>query len=94
MYVYQLKILDLGIYLEPVFKSKESALYYMSRYQNRNIIIKEKYLDSIEDNSIYRIKTNSIDGELIEDGVYSNFKSALKYIKSDNQTVIKESLHF
>lgn len=92
MYVYQLKILDLGLYLEPVFKSKERAEYYRTKYNNRNIIIKEKYLDKLEENYIYRIKTESHDGYYLEDEVYDSMSNALEHIKDNSQTVIKESL--
>lgn len=93
MYVYQLKILDLGLYLEPVFKTKEGAEYYRTKYNNRNIIIKEKYLDNLCDNYIYRIKNESFDGYYLEDEVYSSENKALEHIKDKTQTIIKESLY-
>lgn len=93
MKVYQLKILDLGLYLDPVFKTKESAEYYRSKYNNRNIIIKEKYLDNLNDNYIYRIKNESHDGYYLEDEVYSSMNNALEHIKDNSQTIIKESLY-
>lgn len=93
MYVYQLKILELGLYLEPVFKSKEKAEYYRTKYNNRNIIIKEKYLDNLNDNYIYRIKTQSHEGYYLEDEVYSSENKALEHIKDTSQTIIKESLY-
>lgn len=93
MKVYQLKILDLGIYLEPVFKSKESAMMYMSKYNGRNIIIKERVLDEINDNSIYRIKTLFSDGYDIEDEVYSSEVNASIHITNNHQSIIKERLY-
>lgn len=93
MKVYQLKILDLGLYLEPVFKTKESAENYRTRYNNRNIIIKEKYLDNLSDNYIYRIKNESQEGYYLEDEVYSSMNNALEHIKDNSQTIVKESLY-
>lgn len=92
MYVYQLKILELGLYLEPVFKSREKAEYYRTKYNNRNIIIKEKFLESLEDNCIYRIKTESQEGYYFEDEIYTSFNNALSHVTGSNQTIIKESV--
>lgn len=93
MTVYQLKIVDLGLYLEPVFKTKESAENYRTKYNSRNIIIKEKYLDNLCDNYVYRIKNESLEGYYLEDEVYSSMNKALEHIKNDSQTIIKESFY-
>ena len=44
MLVYQLKVIELGECLEPVFKTKENALLIKEKYKTRNIILKEHYL--------------------------------------------------
>lgn len=93
MTIYQLKILDLGLYLEPVFKTKESAENYRNKYNNRNIIIKERHLDNLSDNYIYRIRTESCEGYYLEDEVYASENKALEHIKDNTQTIIKESLY-
>lgn len=92
MTIYQLKILELGLYLEPVFKSKEKAIYYQNKYGNRNIIIKEKYVSDLEDNYVYRIKNESEEGYYLEDEVYGSLNHALEHIKTNNQKIIKESI--
>lgn len=93
MLVYQLKILDLGYYLEPVFKTKESAECYKGKYRNRNLIIKEKMLESPVEEAIYRIKNVSDDGYYLEDEVYDSLVSASKHLKNGNQEIVKEKLY-
>lgn len=92
MLVYQLKILDLGIMLDPVFKTKESAELFKDKYKNRNIIIKEKYLEDLKDNYVYRIKNIDSEGYTLEDNIYSTIEHANNNIKQDNQKIVKEHL--
>jgi len=91
MKVYQLRILELGFSLEPIFKNIETALYYKDKYKERNIIIKEYKLD-IKDDYIYRIKNISTEGYTLEDDIYETYDIALDHIKYDNQIIIKERL--
>lgn len=44
MKVYQLRLTDLNLLLEPVFESKESAMLFMSKYHNRQVNIEENII--------------------------------------------------
>lgn len=93
MKVYQLEILELALYLEPVFKSKEGALYYKSKYQNRNIVIRERQIDELDDNYVYRIKNIDPEGYSLEDGIYSSYEHAKNNLKQSSQEIVKETLY-
>lgn len=94
MIIYQLRILDLGEYLEPIFKTKERALYYKEKYKSRNIIIKEKYLENIKNDIVYRIKTEDMDGYFLEDEIFTSKCDASHAIKNDYQSVIESRLYW
>ncbi len=94
MKVYQLRLRDLGLLLEPVFKDEESAILFKSKYTNRCIDIEENILDSKAD-YVYRIKSLDSDGYELLDNLFTDVNCSLDYIKNsslDNCTVVKESI--
>ncbi len=93
MLVYQLKLLELGECLEPVFKTKENALCFKEKYKTRNIIIKESYLENIKDDIVYRIKTLESDGYMLEEDVFSSAIEASNFLKNDHQSIIESKLY-
>lgn len=94
MLVYQLKLLELGECLEPVFKTKENALCFKEKYKTRNIIIKESYLENIKDDIVYRIKTLESDGYMLEEDVFSSAIEASNFLKNDHQSIIESKLYW
>lgn len=92
MLVYQLRLIDLGENLEPVFKEYESALKIKEKYKCRNIVIKSEYLENIEDDKVYRIKTQGYDGYFLEDEVYSSLRDAEAKLKSNHQSIVESRL--
>lgn len=93
MLVYQLKLLELGECLEPVFKTKENALYFKEKYKTRNIIIKERYLENIKDDKVYRIKTLESDGYTLEEEVFSSMAEASRFLKNEHQCIVESRLY-
>lgn len=93
MLVYQLRLLDFKEDLEPVFKTKENALRLKEKYKNRNIAIKERYIDNIENDMIYRIKTLDRDGYFLEDEIFTSTKDAESQLKSPHQTIVESRLY-
>lgn len=94
MKVYQLRLRDLGIVLEPVFKDKESAMLFRSKYGNRKIDIEENIL-TLENDFVYRIKSVDEDGYELLDNLFTDLDGTLSFIKQsmlDNCTVVKESI--
>lgn len=93
MKLYQLKLSDLDIVLEPVFKTIESAMLFRDKYITRSIEVKEVLLDkNMEDsNYIYRIETIEEDGTFLEDELFSSFEAAVT-VKKNNQRVVKENI--
>lgn len=93
MKVYQLKLSDLDIVLEPVFKTIESALLFRDKYITRRIEVKEVLVDKeVENNNyIYRIETIEEEGTFLEDELFSSIEDA-KNAQKYNQRVVKEIL--
>lgn len=94
MKVYQLRLRDLGILLEPVFKDKESATLFKNKYRNRKIDIEEKTLTS-ENDFVYRIKAIDDEGYELLDNLFTDITLSQDYIKEsmlDNCTIVKESI--
>lgn len=94
MKVYQLRLRDLGILLEPVFKDKESATLFKNKYRNRKIDIEEKTLTS-ENDFVYRIKATDDEGYELLDNLFTDITLSQDYIKEsmlDNCTIVKESI--
>lgn len=93
MKVYQLKLSDLDIVLEPVFKTIESALLFRNKYITRRIEVKEVLVDKkVENNNyIYRIETIEEEGTFLEDEVFSSIEDA-KNVQKHNQRVVKENI--
>mgnify|MGYP006971249066 CR=1 FL=1 len=94
MLVYQLKLLELGECLEPVFKTKENAQCFKEKYKTRNIIIKERYLENIKDDLVYRIKTLESDGYTLEEEVFSSIAEASKFLKNEHQSIVESRLYW
>ena len=92
MLVYQLKVIELGECLEPVFKTKENALLIKEKYKTRNIIIKEHYLENVKNDTVYRIKTEDNEGYILEAELYSSYNEALSSIRNNHQCVIESRL--
>ncbi len=92
MLVYQLRIIELGESLEPVFKNKEDALRVKEKYKSRNIVIKEKYLDNIENDIIYRIKNTDCEGYFLEEEIFGNMNDAQTYLKNPHQSIVEYRL--
>lgn len=92
MVVYQLKIRNLDIVLDPVFNTKEAAMLFKNKYHGREIEIVEVKLESLnQDNYIYRIETIESDGSYLEEEIFSSIESALSILKN-NQKVVKENI--
>lgn len=94
MKVYQLRLRDLGILLEPVFKDKKSAILFKNKYRNRKIDIEEKTLTS-ENDFVYRIKAIDDEGYELLDNLFTDITLLQDYIKEsmlDNCTIVKESI--
>ncbi len=83
MNVYQLKIDDLDMVLDPVFKTEESAKIASRKYYNRKISIIEKKLDSIAD-CVYRVASISEDGMSLIDSVFATPEGAKNYSLENN----------
>ncbi len=93
MLIYQLRLVELGEYLEPVFKSRESADKFKEKYKTRNIIIKEQFIDNVENDTVYRIKSEDSSGYILEDEIFSSIKDATSAIKNTHQSIIESRLH-
>lgn len=93
MLVYQLRLVELGEYLEPVFKSRESADKFKEKYKTRNIVIKEQFIENIEDDTVYRIKSEDSSGYFLEDEIFSNIEEATSALKNKHQSIIESRLH-
>lgn len=94
MKVYQLRLRDLGILLEPVFKDKKSAILFKNKYRNRKIDIEEKTLTS-ENDFVYRIKAIDDEGYELLDNLFTDITLSQDYIKEsmlENCTIVKESI--
>ncbi len=92
MTLYQLKLKELNMVLDPVFNTKEAALLFKSKYHDRMIEIKEINMEpNSQDNYIYRIETMESDGTYLEDEIFPSLESALSILKS-NQRVVKENI--
>lgn len=90
MEVYQLRLLELGIMTEEVFKNKNLAINYINKHKGRSLEIKSKYLEKDAD-YVFRLLSNDYFGECIRDEIYSSYEEALLN-KKDDERVIKESL--
>lgn len=94
MKVYQLRLRDLDLLLEPVFKDKESAILFKNKYKNRKIDIEENIL-TCENDFVYRIKSVDEEGYELLDNLFTDIDVSLQYIKQkmlDNCIVVKESI--
>lgn len=92
MKVYQLKIKDLDIVLDPVFGTLEAAILFKNKYRGRKIEVLEVDLDTPNDkNYIYRIETMETDGNYLEEEIFPSLESALKILKS-NQKIVRENI--
>lgn len=93
MKVYQLKLRDLDLVLEPVFKTIESAMLFRNKYNSRRIEIKEVVVDKddVDNDFIYRIETMEEDGTYLEEEVFSSLEDA-KRVKKQNQRIVKENI--
>lgn len=91
MKVYQLRLLDLGMNLEQVFKSREKAELYQKKYKNRRIVIKQYKLDE-EREYVYRILKSDHEGYELKDEIYETLEVAYKDIKDENERVVKENI--
>lgn len=91
MKVYQLKLKDLDILLDPVFKTKEGAQLFLSKYHHRNIEIKENSLEQSSD-YVYRIREVDEDGYSLNDELYTSLEAATLGLTNDNQSIVKECL--
>ena len=83
MNVYQLKIDDLDMVLDPVFKTEESAKIARKKYYNRKISIIQKKLDAITD-CVYRVADLSEDGMSLVDSVFATREGAENYSLENN----------
>lgn len=92
MKVYQLKIKDLNIVLDPVFGTIDAAQLFKNKYHGRKIEIVEVNLETPNDkNYIYRIETMDMDGTYLEEEIFPSIESALRIVKN-NQKVVKENI--
>lgn len=94
MKVYQLRLKDLDLLLEPVFKDEMSANLFKSKYNSRNIDLEENVLDKDYD-FVYRIKRVDVDGYELLDNLFTDIDELLEYVKKcalDNYSVVKESI--
>lgn len=92
MKVYQLKIKDLNIVLDPVFSTIDAAQLFKNKYDGRKIEILEVDLEIPNDkNYIYRIETIDRDGTYLEEEIFSSIESALRILKN-NQKIVKENI--
>lgn len=85
MKVYQLRLVDFNLVLEPVFKTKEGANILKNKYINRNIKIEESILDNtLDDDFIYRILVSDEEGVYLFDNIFSEVTSAEEYLNKSN----------
>lgn len=91
MKVYQLKIKDLDLLMDPVFKTREGAKLFLSKYRHRNIEITEKEMND-ECDFVYRIREVDDEGYILADELYSSIEAATMEIKNEKQSVVKEYL--
>lgn len=92
MKVYQLKLLDLNIVLDPVFNTIDAAQLFKNKYKGRRMEILEKTLEPSNDtNYIYRILTTDVDGSYLEEEVFSSIESSFRILKN-NQKIVKENI--
>lgn len=95
MKVYQLRLTDLNLLLEPVFESKESAMLFMSKYHNRQVNIEENIISIPKNNYVYRILKNDEEGYELLDNIFADIEETKKYLETvslDNCQIVKESL--
>lgn len=93
MLVYQLKLKDYNILLEPVFISLKGANIYKKKYQNRKIDIIENNVEINNLDYIYRIKTLEEDGYSLIEFLFTSIESAKSYIEKEKlkkAEVVKE----
>lgn len=83
MNVYQLKIDDLDMFLDPVFKTEESAMMASKKYYNRKVSVVQKTLDSLCD-CVYRVAEVSEDGISLRDSVFATAEGAKNYSLENN----------
>ncbi len=94
MKVYQLRVRDLNILLEPVFKDMESANLFKNKYDSRSIDIIANNLES-EHDYVYRIKRIDEDGYELMDNLFTDLDELLNFINIkgvNNYSIVKESI--
>ena len=92
MKIYQLLLKDFNLVLDPVFNTKEAAMLFKEKYKQRNIEIKETFIDKLDNrNYVYRIETIDEDGIYLEDEVFASKELALRSIK-EHQRIVKEDI--
>lgn len=95
MKVYQLRLTDLNMLLEPVFESKESAMLFMSKYHNRAVNIEENIISIPKNNYVYRILKSDEEGYELLDNIFADIEETKKYIENgclNDCQIVKESL--
>lgn len=104
MKVYQLRLLDFNLLLEPIFKTEAGAKILKNKYQGRKIKIEERFIDdtTIEDD-IYRILVHDEEGSYLKEELFANMDTAYEYlnkIKESNARIVKypfsseKSIHY
>lgn len=79
MKVYLLRMVDLDMWLEPVFESRVAASRYKEKYKGRKIAIEEIDLDQNLEH-VYRLSLNESEGyDLIKD-IFSSLEDVYNYI--------------
>lgn len=94
MKVYQLKIDDLNLVLDPVFKTKEGANLFSNKYLTRNVSVIERAIDKISD-FVYRIELQDEEGTSLADEVFSSADDAKNFSlenKFNNSKIVKENI--
>ena len=94
MKVYQLKIDDLNMILDPVFKTKEGANLFSNKYLSRKVSVIERALDNLSD-FVYRIEFQDEEGKSLADEIFSEYESAKNFSlenKFKNSKIVKENI--
>lgn len=93
MKVYQLRLLDFNLLLEPVFKTEAGAKLLKNKYQGRKIKIEERVIeDTIIEDDIYRILVHDEEGSYLDEELFTNIDTAYEHlnnIKESNARIVK-----